>query len=184
MVTHESIGELDELFDIFDKINIDSWRVINLEPIGRAKQHPELLLTPEDYRTLFSFIKNKREEGYPLAYGCSHYLGAGMEHEIRDWYFLCTAGIYTASIMANGDIAACLDIEHRPELIQGNIRKDRFRDVWLNGFSQYRDPSYRSCEMCDKCSDRDFCNADSFHTWNFDEHRPELCMKEILGFGS
>ncbi|MBR5091831.1 MAG: SPASM domain-containing protein, partial [Ruminiclostridium sp.] len=119
---------------------------------------------------------------YPLCYGCSHFLGTELEAELRDWYFICNAGIYTASIMANGDIAACLDIERRPELIQGNIRRNTFKEVWLREFRQYRDPSFRSCEMCDKCEDRAFCNGDSFHTWNFDEHRPELCMKEILKF--
>ena len=182
VVTHESIGELDALFDIFDKIDIDSWRVINLEPIGRANLYPELLLTKEDYRKLFSFIKDKRQNGYPVCYGCSHFLGTSMEAELRDWYFICNAGIYTASIMANGDIAACLDIERRPELIQGNIRKDRFKDVWLNRFAPYRDPSFRSCDMCNNCDDRNFCNGDSFHTWDFDNHCPRLCMKEILDF--
>lgn len=180
VVTHESIGELDALFDIFDKTDIDSWRVINLEPIGRAKQYPELLLTPDDYRYLFKFIKDKRDARYPVCYGCSHFLGTELEAELRDWYFICNAGIYTASIMANGDIAACLDIERRPELIQGNIRERSFKDVWFNEFRPFRDPSFRKCEMCDKCDDKAFCNCDSFHTWNFDEQRPEICMKRIL----
>lgn len=182
VVTHESINELDALFDIFDKIDIDSWRVINLEPIGRAKQYPELLLTADDHKRLFSFIKEKRDAGYPLCYGCSHYLGLSLEAELRDWYFICNAGIYTASIMANGDIGACLDIERRPELIQGNIRERTFKDVWENEFRPFRDPDYRSCDMCDKCDDKIFCNCDSFHSWNFDDHRPEICMKEILDF--
>lgn len=180
VITHESINQLDALFELFDKIDIDSWRVINLEPIGRAKQYPELLMTPDDYRTLFRFIAEKRRAGYPLAYGCSHYLGDGMEREVRDWYFLCNAGIYTASIMANGDIAACLDIERRPELIQGNIRNDRFRDVWENRFEQFRKFDYRDCEKCRGCSEREFCGGDSFHSWNFDENHPEICFKDIL----
>ncbi len=182
VVTHESIAELDRLFDIFDKVDIDSWRVINLEPIGRAKQYPELLLTPDDYRYLFSFIKTKRDNGYPLSYGCSHFLGTDLETETRDWYFICNAGIYTASIMANGDIAACLDIERRPELIQGNIRKNTFKEIWDSKFTQYRDPLFRKCGKCMDCKDWDFCCGDSFHTWNFDEHRPEICFKEILNF--
>ena len=182
VVTHESIKELDRLLEIFNVIDIDSWRVINLEPIGRAKQYPELLLTPEDYRYLFSFIREKRQASLPVCYGCSHFLGTALEAELRDWYFICNAGIYTASIMANGDIAACLDIERRPELIQGNIRKDNFKDVWLNRFRPFRDPDYRKCDMCDSCDDKRFCNCDSFHTWDFDEHRPGLCLKDIIGF--
>ena len=76
VVTHQNIVELDALYEIFKDIDIDSWRVINMDPIGRAKEHPELLLTKEDYRTLFNYIRNKRIAGEPVCYGCSHYLGA------------------------------------------------------------------------------------------------------------
>lgn len=92
-------------------IDIDSWRIINIEPMGRALEYPELILTKDDYIMLFEFIRNKRIAGEPVTYGCSHYLGMEYEREIRDWYYLCTAGLYTASITANGDIIACLDID-------------------------------------------------------------------------
>ena len=137
VVNHENIGELDELFLVMDGLDIDSWRVINLEPIGRALQWPNRMLTQEDYRRLFSFIREKRLAGYPVEYGCSHYLGPELEGELRDWYWLCNAGIYTASIMSNGDVGACLDIERRPETIQGNIRETRFRDIWENRFALF-----------------------------------------------
>ena len=180
VVTRENINQLDELYNIFDKMDIDSWRILNLEPIGRAKQYPQLLLTPNDYKTMFKFIYDKRLEGLPVTYGCSHYLGADWEREVRDWYFICNAGVYTASIMANGDIGACLDIERRPELIQGNIRTDDFKSVWENKFTQFRDFNYRTCEQCENCSDRLFCGGDAFHSWNFDEHKPNICFKGIL----
>lgn len=180
VVTRQSIGELDELYQIFNKMNIDSWRVINIEPIGRAKQHPELLLTANDYKYLFEFIRTKRMAGEPVSYGCSHYLGLEYEREVRDWYFLCTAGIYTASIMCNGDITACLDIERRPEFIQGNILKDRFKDVWENKFTEFRcDLSDRN-EKCKTCSEAGFCHGDAYHTWDFDDNKPQVCFKDVL----
>ncbi len=180
VVTHQNIGELDELYYIFDKMDIDSWRIINIEPIGRAKQHPELLLTDEDYRTMFEYIRNKRIAGEPVSYGCSHYLGTEYEREVRDWYYLCTAGLYTASIMANGDITACLDIERRPEFVQGNILKDRFSEVWENGFKIFRKDLGDENEKCAGCDQKQFCHGDAYHSWNFDEHRPEVCFKNIL----
>lgn len=180
VVTHQNIGELDELFRIFDGMDIDSWRVINIEPMGRAKQFPELLLTKEDYRTLFEFIRDKRIAGEPVCYGCSHYLGMEYEREVRDWYFHCTAGTQIASIMANGDITACLDIERRPEFIQGNILRDRFKDVWENGFQIFRKDLAEENETCRTCSERRYCHGDSYHSWDFDKHAPQLCMKGIL----
>ena len=180
VVTHQNITELDELFKIFNNMDIDSWRVINMEPMGRAKQHPELILTPDDYRTLFEFIRNKRIAGEPVTYGCSHYLGLEYEREVRDWYYLCTAGLYTASITACGDIIACLDIERRPEFVQGNILRDRFSEVWEKKFQIFRRDLSDDNEVCSKCDQKDFCHGDSYHSWNFDKNEPMLCFKDIL----
>ena len=180
VVTHQNIGELDALYEIFDKMDIDSWRVIGIEPMGRAKDYPELLLTAEDHKYILEFIRNKRIAGEPVSYGCSHYLGNEYEREVRDWYFLCISGIYTASITANGDIIGCLDIERRPETIQGNILKDRFKDVWENRFEFFRRDLSDLNEKCRDCSEKDFCHGDSFHSWDFDKNEPLLCFKDIL----
>ena len=180
VVTHQNIGQLDELYKIFNEMDIDSWRVINIEPMGRAKQHPELILTKEDYQTIFEFIRNKRIAGEPVTYGCSHYLGMEYEREVRDWYYLCTAGLYTASITANGDIIACLDIERRPEFVQGNILKDRFSEVWKNKFQVFRRDLADDNETCSKCFHKDYCHGDAFHSWDFDNNKPLVCFKDIL----
>ena len=180
VVTHENISQLDELYRIFDKMDIDSWRVINIEPIGRAKAHPELILTPEDYRYMFEFIRSKRIGGEPVCYGCSHYLGTEFEREVRDWYFLCTAGLYTASIMCNGDITACLDIERRPEFVQGNVKRDRFSKVWNERFEIFRKDLSDEAGMCRDCPEAKFCHGGAYHSFNFNEHRPEVCFKGIL----
>ena len=63
VVNHKNIGELDELFEIMDSIDLDSWRVIGIEPMGRALDYPDMLLTPDDQRYLFNFIREKREQG-------------------------------------------------------------------------------------------------------------------------
>lgn len=177
---HQNLSELDALFEIMNSLDIDSWRVINLEPIGRALSRPELMLTPDDYRRLFDFIADKRAQGYPVEYGCSHFLGLPYEVEVRDWYWLCNAGIHTASIMTNGDIAACLDIERRPELIQGNILKDRFSEVWKNGFQIFRKDLSDDAEMCRDCRHSKFCRGDAHHSYDYDHHRPMVCLKDVL----
>ena len=180
VVTHKNIGELDELYKIFNDMDIDSWRVINIEPIGRAKQHKDLILTKEDYVNMFEFIRNKRIKGEPVCYGCSHYLGLDYEHEVRDWYFLCMAGIYIASIMANGNITSCLDIARRPEFVQGNILRDNLKDVWENKFKEFRRDLSDCNEKCHKCKEVDFCHGGAFHSWDFDKNEPQLCFKDIL----
>ncbi len=178
VVTHQNIGELDDLYHIFSDMDIDSWRIVNIDPIGRACEHPELLMTNDDIVHMFNYIRNMRIKGEPVSYGCEHYLGMDFEGEVRDWLFHCEAGRQIASIMCNGDITACLDIERRPEFIMGNIFKDRFKDVWENKFEIFRNGL--KCEGCEKCSDYEFCLGGAYHTWNFDENRPNVCFKDVL----
>lgn len=180
VVHHRNINELEEMYKIFSSMGVRSWRVINIEPIGRAKNDPELMLTNDEIRKMFAFINEKRFAGdMEVTYGCSHYLGVDLEREVRKWYFLCNAGVYTASVMYNGDIGACLDIERRSELIQGNIRKDDFTKVWNEKFEVFR-TDYRKCGKCANCKEYEFCAGDAFHTWNFDTMQPNLCMRDIL----
>lgn len=180
VVHSKNYKELNKMYKIFSKIGVKSWRVINIEPIGRALSNKELLLNPRQLKGLIHFIEKKRFAGkMEVVFGCSHYLGPEYEREVRPWYFLCNAGIYTAGILHNGDITACLDIERRPELIQGNIRKDSLKEVWENRFEVFRS-DYRKCGKCAECEDYVYCGGDSFHTWNFDTMQPNLCMKEIL----
>jgi len=180
VINHENFNELDALFSYFDGVDIDSWRIINIEPIGRAKEHPELFLTKEEYIGLFDFIKEKRQKGYPVLYGCSHYLGLDYEREVRDWYFLCSAGLYTASITANGNIIACLDIERRPELVQGNILKDNLKDIWENKFQFFRKDLSDCNANCKNCKENRFCHGGAFHSWDYDKNEPLVCFKDIL----
>ena len=180
VVNHRNFGELPELFEIMKGLAIDSWRVINIEPIGRALDVPDLMLTDDEYRKLFDFIKEKRMEGYPLSYGCSHYLGLDYERLVRKWYFLCNAGLYTASIASNGDILACLDIERRPELVQGNILRDNLKDVWEQGFKLFRSDLSDLSEKCRACDSCEFCHGGAHHSWDYDSNEQRVCFKNIL----
>ena len=180
VVHHENFHELDDMYIFFSKLGIRSWRVINIEPIGRAKDNPELMLSEDELRGLIYFIEDHRfKNKMEVLYGCSHYLGTEHEREVRPWYFLCNAGVYTASIQNNGNISACLDIERRRELIEGNIRKDNLKRVWEEGFKIYRS-DFRKEGKCKDCSEYPYCAGDSFHTWNFDKMEPELCMYEVM----
>ena len=180
VITHKNIGDLEKMYEEFGRIGVRSWRVINIEPIGRAKEEPGLILNAEEYKRLFDFIREYRFEGkMEVSYGCSHFLGEEYEREVRKWYFLCNAGVYVASVMYNGDITACLDIERRPELVQGNIRKDRFKEIWEKKFDIYR-TDYRKTGKCADCEHYRFCAGDAYHSWNFDKMEPNLCLKGIL----
>lgn len=183
VVHSRNIDELEHLYGFITGLKIDSWRLVNVEPIGRALENNDMLLDRAGYIRLLDFIQSRRfDAATPInvTYGCSHYLTVPYERMVRDNYFLCGSGIYVASILANGDIYSCMDIERRPELVQGNAYTDDFVSVWENRFESFRQDRSALCKDCADCSDRLFCNGDSGHTWNYDNNTPLLCMKNIL----
>lgn len=176
----KNINELEELYKVVLDLGVKYWRVVNCDPIGRAKDNDEILLDPKGYRKLFKFIYEKRKENKIVVdYGCSHYLGLNMEKEIRDQHFFCMTGLYVGSILSNGDIFVCPNVERRKELIQGNINTDSFVEVWENKFKEFRHERRTSCDDCLACSHFKYCGGDSFHTWNFDDNKPNICIKKI-----
>lgn len=180
VIHKQNINQLGRMYREFDKLGVRSWRVINVEPIGRARDQEDILLSDNELKKMFKFIKKKRFAGrMEVCYGCSHYLGVDYEREVRKWYFLCNAGIYTASVCANGDIRACLDIERRDELCEGNIRRDRFADIWKNGYSFYRGNARRTGK-CASCEHYEFCASDAAHSWDYDRNEPMVCLKGVL----
>ena len=64
------------------------------------------------------------------------------------------------SILYNGDIFVCPNVERRPELIQGNVRKDNFVEIWENKFEFFRNLEKFKCGKCDKCEE-----GWSFSSW-------------------
>ncbi len=177
----QNFHDLEPLYSLLCEMGITSWRPINVEPIGRACESHDLMLDPEQFVYLLSYIRNKRFDrscSMEVTFGCSHYLGTVYERMVRDHYFLCGAGILTASVRSNGDICACLDIENRPELVQGNIRTDRFMDVWRDRFQIFRRDRTADCSRCVDCSERFLCGGDSMHTWDCENNAPLLCYQD------
>ena len=177
----KNINELEEIYNLMKSLEIISWRVLNVDPIGRAKDNNDILLDANDYKYLYNFIKEKRaEEIMNVEYGCSHFLDIKLEKELRDTYFTCLTGITIGSILSNGDISVCPNVERRPEFIQGNIKYDNFVDIWENKFQIFRFNDRTSCKECKKCKNWEFCLGDSFHTWNYDDNKPNFCIKNVI----
>ena len=179
VINHENIAYLDEMYDTICAMDINEWRLTGLEPIGRALDHPDKLLTIDDQRKMFDFIKSKRDLKIPVTYGCTHFVGLEYEAEIRDWYFLCNAGVYTASINVNGEFGGCLDIPRNEKTICGNISSEKFSDVWRNGFEFFRTPLSTRCETCKNCPDEKWCSGDAYHSWNYEKDEPRVCLREL-----
>lgn len=177
----KNFHELEELYKLMQELNIKNWRVISCDPIGRADKNDNILLDNKQIKQLLDFIIEKNNEGkMKVTFGCAHYLGTKYEKEIRPYYFMCSTGLTVASILSNGDIYPCPNVERRPELVQGNIRNDSFVEVWENKFEQFRHKRITTNNKCQKCPDYNFCRGDSFHTWDFEKNEPKFCIKNII----
>lgn len=184
VVHKNNLFQLEEIFDFLVEERFYSWRLVNMDPIGRAALQNQLLLDGKDLRCLFDFIKDKRfntDTDMEVTYGCSHFATMEYENEIRDFYFQCGTGTMVASIMANGNIGACLDIERREDLIQGNIYTDDFIDVWENKYQIFRINRALKSKICSECEYSSVCQGDSAHTWDYDKNEPIYCVaKKVM----
>ena len=179
VVNSENVDSLDELYSVLSTLGIDSWRVAIVDPIGRARDNDRLLLDAEGLRKYFEFLERSRSfDGMDVTTSCSHYLGE-LDGKYRNHRFSCNTGKSVASILANGDVFVCPNVERRPELIQGNVKTDSFVDLWERGFSFFRSEERCLSEKCRGCSSWDKCKGDSLHTWNFDDCTPNFCIVDI-----
>lgn len=180
VVNHKNIDELEALFSILKTWSIHSWRLAVIDSIGRAEDSSGLMMTKDDYQKYFEFFNTYQFNGsITLMSSCSHYLGQ-YDNLYRPHDFSCDTGKHIASILANGDIFVCPNVSREPDLIQGNINKDSFVEVWEKGFKWFRNPDRQKSDNCSKCSYYEKCRGDSLHTWDFSLQKPKFCFKDLF----
>ena len=176
-VTPAMIDHLEEFKEFLISEGITRWRIFSIFPAGRAKQDDTLHLNAEQYRRMMEFIRTtRREQRIELSYACEGFLG-GYEIEVRDHFYMCTAGISVASIRVNGDISGCTSV--RGNYTQGNIYQDRFWDVWQNRFQPFRNREWTKSAECADCKVWEFCRGGGMHLRD-DEGKLMYCHYNML----
>lgn len=181
-VSKKNIAELERLYLELKNNGVRDWRIASVDPIGRAETATDLLLDEDDYSKLFSFISELRKKNeINVTYGCAHYIPDSFRYNLRDMPYKCGAGEFVASVLCNGDIYSCIDIERRPELVQGNVLKDDFLQVWEKGFKPFKGAErIKKSPKCSNCGNAPICNGDSAHTWDYDKCEPKICLYELM----
>ena len=160
-VNQRTINQLDEMQQYLWSIGVRNWRLITIDPMGRAADNPELLLTPDQHRQLLDYIREKRKHGLHISYSCEGFIPK-YEMEIRDHLFHCAAGVSVASILIDGSISACTSV--RGKYYQGNIYHDDFWEVWENRFESYRNRAWmKKLEPCNTCKLFRYCEGGGMH---------------------
>lgn len=177
-VNIRNIQELAQIRDFLVQKGVKSWRLFTIIPIGRARDHPDLVLTDNQFVELMDFISDSRKnKTIDVKFSCEGFVGK-YESKVRDGYFFCRAGINIGSVLIDGSISACPNIDRT--FSQGNIYKDDFYKVWQTEFKPFRNRNWTKTGQCADCIDYIDCRGNGFHNWHGDKGNVLVCHKEKI----
>jgi radical SAM enzyme (rSAM/lipoprotein system) len=177
-INQKNFGELDQIKELLISLCVKRWRLFTISPIGRAKDNPDLILTGNQIQGLLEFIKMARlEKRIEANYECEGFVGK-YEMEVRDGFYFCRAGINIASVLLDGSISACPNIDH--DYSQGNIYKDSFLDIWNNQFKLMRQRDWMKTGICENCKVFKWCNGNGMHLRNRESDNVISCVYNML----
>jgi radical SAM protein with 4Fe4S-binding SPASM domain len=136
-----NLREIEALLDPIAAREIHSWQIQITVAMGRAADHPELLLQPWQMLELMPLAarlaRETRRRGIILWPGSNvGYFGpyeALLRGDHPDCHQTgCDAGKRALGIEANGDIKGCPSLPSS-EYVGGNIREHSLRDIWERG---------------------------------------------------
>ena len=174
-VNGRNYGELQQIHDLLESIGVPQWRLFTIIPIGRAASDPEMKLSQEQVRGLMEFIKTcrKKPSSMKTTFSCEGWLGP-YEKVVRDTPAFCRAGINIASVLIDGRICACPNVD-RDVFSQGNIYKDNLYEVWQKGFKPFRDRTWTRTGPCAQCKAWKDCLGGGMHNWHGGLSEPLEC---------
>ncbi len=177
-VNQRNIDELQAIHDFLSRLKVKAWRLFTIAPIGRASHHPELQLTPSQMKALMEFISEaSKQQGIDVKFSCEAYTGP-WEYKVRDTAFFCRAGINIASVLIDGSISACPNIDR--SFVQGNIYRDDFTEIWENRFHDFRNREWARKGNCGNCPDFNDCQGNGMHLWHGDKDKVLVCHAGML----
>lgn len=142
IVNAKNIGDCPELIDLAEKLGLDTIRLAPVLPIGRAVENQYLLLSQEQY---LQFLKD------------CHKIEAKIEvvlpdkkidpEMLRPGEFGCHCGKEICWITQTGEVYPC--IFYGDKYSVGNIREERFIDLWEKSKEMVRFSGNKYCNDCE-----------------------------------
>lgn len=177
-VNQKNFNDLGQIRDLLISKNVKAWRLFTIIPIGRAAHNSDLQLRDNQFLELMNFIKEHRKTNeIDIKFSCEGYVGK-YEPLVRDSYFFCRAGINIGSVLIDGSISACPNIDRT--FSQGNIYTDNFYEVWQTKFQAFRNREWTKVGKCESCKDYKDCQGNGFHNWHGDMKNVLVCHNEKI----
>ena len=174
-INKRNLPQLEEMYSTLSGLGVKQWRLFTIIPIGRAIQEPDLHLSNQEMVRLMDFIAEKRkglskrrgaDRAMEVSFSCEGYLGK-YEEKVRPVRHFCHAGINIASVLIDGRICACPNID-RDVFSQGSIYKDNLYEVWENKFQVFRKRNWAKKGTCSRCPQFKNCLGGGMHNWHGD----------------
>lgn len=170
-ITSLVIPQLRDLMELFIDADASSWQVQLTVAMGRAADHPELLLQPYELLELMPLLAELYQEGADRGFLLqpgnnigyfgpyeSVWRGSGDD---RVYWTSCNAGQNTLGIEADGTIKGCPSLPTSP-YAGGNIRDLSLKDIWWQSDALNINRGRTSAGLwgfCGSCYYADVCKA-------------------------
>jgi radical SAM enzyme (rSAM/lipoprotein system) len=177
-VNQRNLKELPAILKLLTGMGVKAWRLFTIAPIGRAKDDPELLLTDTQFKELMDFIVAERKQKLiDVKFSCEGYTGP-YEFKVRDGGFFCRAGINIGSVLIDGSISACPNIDR--SFVQGNIYTNSLNEIWETRFQDFRNRDWARKGQCEHCADFKYCQGNGLHLWHGEKENVLVCYAEKI----
>jgi radical SAM protein with 4Fe4S-binding SPASM domain len=165
-----NLREIEPMLATLAPLGIHSWQVQITVAMGRAADHPELLLQPWQMLELMPLVAriHHRCESLGIRLWPASNIGyfgpyeALLRHDHADGHQTgCEAGVRTLGIEANGDIKGCPSLPSG-DYVGGNVREHRLRDIWERADQLRFNRESRVDELWGRCGDcyyKDTCKS-------------------------
>ncbi|HET6557619.1 MAG TPA: SPASM domain-containing protein, partial [Prolixibacteraceae bacterium] len=120
---------------------------------------------------------HRKKQEIDIKFSCEGYVGK-YEPKVRDSNFFCRAGINIGSVLIDGSISACPNIDRT--FSQGNIYTDNLYETWENKFQPFRNREWTKIGQCESCTDFKDCKGNGFHNWHGDKKNVLVCHNEKI----
>ena len=183
-------GNVNRIPLFFEKVKKEIhpriYRVMTVDLLGRAEEN-KLSLSQKQTREVISFLFNEyvtncekyaNSEYTMVELGCGGWVGKNLEGMIRPFLFHCIAGINNLGILYDGKLAACSNIP-RELGFEGDLRKDRIKDIWEDKYQKYRNFDWKKTGDCQNCQEWDYCHGGPMHKMRKDGSKTD-CIYQTL----
>ena len=146
-VYKNNFQDLRKFYKFVQNFGINDWHLFAMEPNGRGNLNKQDVLSIKEYKQLCKFIdeiKKDKDKKLRIIFEEQPDSFLGEKTYNCNKYKLCHAGISSCAILYNGDITSC--IQDSRNVIYGNIKNDKLKDVWDKEFQSNRSKKYRFCE--------------------------------------